>query len=303
MSADLAPQSCHRRPGSSKMNVIAVLMRTTVATIVAYLGAATGAALGSAISRHLTLLVNAALGALLAVTLLDIIPDAHVLVSSIYLLVLSIVLGYGLFWLIGRYVYPVCPACSLDQANRTKQMLSRMLVLLMIALGIHSTMDGVAVVVGDDIVHGVNVPVFLAVSLHKYPEGMALVLLLIGAGYSRMRAFLWALAIEATTELGGLAAVLALVLHHVSRLWLGLTFAFVGGGFLYLVINAFIFIQNPHASHAPAHDHEDGHHHEHERGADHEHRPAHSVFVRFAAGGVSFAATGALILASHVLVH
>lgn len=270
-----------------------VLIRTTVATLVAYLGAATGALVGNAARAHLTLLVNIALGALLAVTLLDIIPDARALVSWPQLL-LGVASGYLLFWVIGRYVYPVCPACAHDAADKTKQMLGRMLVLLMIALGVHSTMDGVAVVVGDKIAGGVNVPVFLAVSLHKFPEGLALVLLLIGAGYGRMRAFLTTLAIEATTELGGLIAVFAVT--SMSKLWLGLTFANVGGGFLYLVVSAFAFLQHPRVDHGHG-DPEHGHTHAQES------VEGHSALARLAASGLSFTATGALILASRVLVH
>ena len=108
---------------------------------------------------------------------------------------------------------------------------------MMFALAVHSTMDGAAVVIGDEVVHGVNLPVFFAVTFHKFPEGLALCLLLIGSGYKRRSAFGWTLAIEATTELGAIGALY--FLRDVPHVWLGMVFANIGGGFLYLVLNAF----------------------------------------------------------------
>lgn len=212
-----------------------VLVRTTVATLIAFVGGALGVTLGKLAARHLNLMVNAATGALLAVTVCDILPDAKRLLPWPHFW-LAAASGYLLFWFIGKYVYHLCPACAIahfDQA--TMQRLAQSAVLLMIALSIHSTMDGIAVVVGDRITGYANVGVLLAISLHKLPEGLALALLLVGAGYRRRTAFLWTLAIEATTEVGGLIGVFAL--RGASLPWLGAVFAHVGGGFLYLVIN------------------------------------------------------------------
>ena len=63
-------------------------------------------------------------------------------------------------------------------------------VLLMAALAVHSTLDGVAVAVGDPTSGHAGPTMLLAVSLHKLPEGLALALLLLGAGYARRAALL-----------------------------------------------------------------------------------------------------------------
>lgn len=222
----------------------------------------------------MNVLINAALGALLAIAVLDMIPDAKELLPWPKVIA-GVISGYALFWVVGKYIYPVCPACSLEHIQDSESLLGRTLILLMIALGIHSTMDGAAVVIGDQIEHGVNLPVFFAISFHKFPEGMALVLLLIGAGYRRLPAFLWTTAIEATTELGALAAIL--FVRGMSSMWLGLTFANIGGGFLYLVLNTFVGRHvTPEAEAA-------------ER----------SPWGKILAGGVAFALTGALIVFCH----
>jgi zinc transporter ZupT len=211
-----------------------ILLRSTIATLVAWAGGATGALIGGAARLRLLALVTAALGALLAVTIFDILPDAKQLlpVPSFLFATAS---GALLFWIIGRYIYPVCPACSFAGTSAVPEPdLSRVVVLLMIALGLHSTMDGAAVVIGDTLAHGANAGVFFAVSLHKFPEGIALVLLLIGAGMRRRNALLLTIAIEAATELGALGALL--LVNRLPPYDLGLIFANIGGGFLYLVV-------------------------------------------------------------------
>lgn len=210
-----------------------LLLRSTIATLIAFAGGGIGALLGNAAARRLKLLVYAAMGALLAVTVFDVLPDAKDLLTWPEFLAAS-ASGYGLFWLIGKYVYHLCPACSVDApAEAFGGRLSQNIWLLTIALGLHSMMDGLAVVVGDKIMGHPNFALLFAVSFHKLPEGLALALLLIGAGYSRRKAF-WATAvIETMTEVGALLGMFGL--RYASPLLLGLVFANVGGGFLYLI--------------------------------------------------------------------
>jgi ZIP family zinc transporter len=209
------------------------LYRTAFATLIAYVGIVIGILLTKTAARQLNLLVYSAMGVLLLVTVLDILPEAKHGLSWLSF-VLSVGSGVMLFWLIGKYVYHICPSCAIhtfDDAALNR--LGQTAFLFMIALGIHATMDGLAVIVGDDISGHANVAVLAAVAIHKLPEGMALSLLLIGAGYSPMKALLWSLGIEGLTEIGALAGVLAL--RDVPKQWLALIFAHVGGGFLYLV--------------------------------------------------------------------
>lgn len=212
-----------------------LLLRSTIAMLIAFGGGALGIALGQVAPRRLTLLVYAAMGTLLAVTLFDILPDAKALLAWPAFL-LAGASGYLLFWLLGKYVYHICPACSIgafDQA--TTERLGQTVLLLMIALGIHSAMDGLAVVVGDEVVGHPNLALLIAISFHKFPEGLALALLLLGAGYPRRTALFWTWGIELATEFGALLGVFGL--RHASLPHLGLLFAHVGGGFVYLIVS------------------------------------------------------------------
>ena len=218
--------------------------------LVAFGGGILGVALGKMAPHRLNLLVYAAMGALLAVTAFDILPDAKALLTW-PLFVMAAASGYALFWVLGKYVWHVCPACSVSAFNQaTTERLGRSVLLLMVALGLHSAMDGLAVVVGDQIAGHPNWMVLFAVAFHKLPEGLALALLLLGAGYSRRSALLWTFAIEATTETGALVGILGL--RHVSLGTLGLVFAHVGGGFVYLLVTTLgLFPPSPERRFAP----------------------------------------------------
>jgi ZIP family zinc transporter len=221
-----------------------VILRATLATLVALIGGLVGVGLGRVAARHLTLLVCMAASALLAVTLFDVLPDARMGLSWPVFLG-AVGSGYLLFWGVNRTIHPICPACTLSHFDtQTTQVLQRNAVLLLIALGIHSTMDGLAVAVSDRITGHADATMLFALSFHKFPEGLALALLLIGAGYRRRQALLWTLAIQATTELGALLGVL--VLRQLPLFLLSLIFAHVGGNFLYLARTAFAtFAEHP----------------------------------------------------------
>lgn len=213
-----------------------LLLRTTIATLVAFGGGTLGIGLGRVAPRRLNLLVYLALGGLLAITLGDVLPDTKSLLSW-PAFGLAVGSGFVLFWMLTRYVSPICPACAFsafDPATGAK--MGRTVTLLLLALSLHCAMDGLAVVIGDTITGHPNLFLLLAVSLHKLPEGLALALLLLGAGYSRRSALLWTLAVESLTEVGALIGIFGL--RHVAPFWLGLVFAHVGGGFLYLVTSA-----------------------------------------------------------------
>jgi len=220
------------RFGGYPLAMTLLLLRTTLATGLAFAGGAVGVALSGA-ERYLRTWVYAAMGALLAVTCFDVLPDAKSLLAwPVFLL--ATISGMGLFYLVGHYVAHICPSCALDSFDDAAlQRLSQSVVLLMVALGLHSAMDGIAVVVGDALTGRPNFAVLMAVGLHKVPEGMALALLLRGAGYAPRRALLCTCGIESATELGGLVGVLCL--RHAPLHTLGLVFAHVGGGFLFLV--------------------------------------------------------------------
>ncbi len=234
---DAPPDSRYNLQKVVKKRMNEILLRTSLATLAALVGGGIGVAAGAATGR-LDALVPAAAGALLAVTAVSLLPEAAHLLPAPEL-VLALLSGYALFYLIGRYVFPLCPACASSRMDaRAVGRLEGTAVLLAVALTLHSVMDGVAVAAGQHMQHASDLPLFLAVSFHKLPEGLALAALLLRAGYAPRAALLWTTGVELTTLAGGVLG--AWFLRGMPLFWLGALLAHVAGGFLYLVLHALL---------------------------------------------------------------
>lgn len=224
--------------------MVPIIVRLSLATLSAIVGGLVAAVLRARASRRMLPLIFIALGTLLAVTLFDILPDAKENLSW-PVFAGAAGSGYILFWLISRYLYTICPACAfkpsdandaepVDVHDPTVSRASALVWLLTVALAIHCTLDGLAIVVGDDLAHGLDLAVLLAVIVHKLPEGMALALYLMSSGQRRSTAVWWTALVELMTLIGGIAGYELLTSRSIF--WLSLLFAHVGGGFLYLVV-------------------------------------------------------------------
>ena len=179
--------------------------------------------------RLLCALVSFAAGSLLAVTAAHIVPETAELVGAPMTAIL-IAGGIGLFALIGRYVSVLCPACA---ASASEEGYLRLGILLMVAMGIHSTVDGLAIGAGSASTSSVGIMILIAVSYHKIPEGLALVCVARLAGYGRWKALGVTALIEFTTALGALVGLI--FVPGESPLILGIVLGVVAGSFLYTV--------------------------------------------------------------------
>jgi zinc transporter ZupT len=203
------------------------------------------ALLGGGISSSITVsherlcrLISLAAGTLLGVTLFSIVPECYE-AMSVWQLAVALISGYAVFLLISRYVFHVCPACAASHFDEaTTHRFSEIAAAMIIALGLHSTLDGLAIALGkeSEMAGGLDTSLLLAVCIHKIPEGLALCALLLASGFSRTAALTWVAAVEATTLLGG--AIGIWVAPQVSDIWLDLILAHVGGGFIYLAVHA-----------------------------------------------------------------
>ena len=201
----------------------------------AALGGLAAVSLKTISHRVLCILISFAAGALLAVALFDIVPEAIQLGGWAGGLV-SILSGYLLFFVISRFISHVCPACA---ATHTEINFKTLTITMLAALSIHSFMDGLAIYSGFLTTSHVGFLVLLAVAYHKFPEGMALSLIARGSGMSRPKAFLVCIGLEGITTLAGGLAGLCTLLPTDSR-WIGYVLGHAGGGFLFIVIHALL---------------------------------------------------------------
>jgi zinc transporter ZupT len=212
-----------------------LMLRLFIAVGMAALGAWIAAA-SKKVSHHgLCILISFAAGALLAVAFFDIIPES-IHVAGFVPGVASILSGYLLFWAITRFVFHICPACS---ATHTEVNFKAISMAMVVALSVHSFMDGLAIYSGLHTQSSIGLGVLIAVAYHKLPEGMALTLVAIGSGRSRFQAFLITAGLEAGTTIAGGFAGLAAALP-IDSPSAGLLLGHVGGGFVYLVGHALL---------------------------------------------------------------
>jgi zinc transporter ZupT len=214
-------------------NWISILGRVILAFLLAVGGGVVSALVG--VSHHrLCGLISLAAGTLLGVTIFTILPETAAGMTW-WQLLLALASGYGVFFVVSKYVFHVCPACAASHFDEaTTHRFSEIASALIIALSIHSTLDGLALAAGQETHGRTDLTMLLAVCVHKVPEGLALGALLLGAGFSRARTVAWVAAVEATTVLGGVAGILWLR----PGFWLDAVLAHAGGGFVFLAAHA-----------------------------------------------------------------
>jgi zinc transporter ZupT len=157
---------------------------------------------------HTTLRYLIAIGAgfMLAAVLLKIVPESIELWSG--------KAASPMIWLLGGYLliqlfeHTVAPHFHFGEETHEEAMLAHHAALAGIgALMIHTFFDGVSIAVGFLVSFQLGIIIFVAIILHKVPEGFTVASMMLAAGGSRRRASMAALLVGLVT-FGGVALVL-----------------------------------------------------------------------------------------------
>ena len=212
------------------------LWRVSTVTAIALVSAAVGVRLATA-PRAGRFLVPFGAGLLMGMAAFGVWPEMAGTIGWLSGSAL-LALGFGLLWFVDRYVHPVCPSCSHSHDHGACTVSLHGFALPLVAAAVlHSLMDGMAVASSRGEGPGqLGWGVFLAVAVHKIPEGLAYGAILRVASRSRLTALGWCAVAQAPTIVGGaLESVLA---SHLGHLWTILPLALAGGSFLYLGFHA-----------------------------------------------------------------
>ena len=214
-----------------------VMMKVFLAFVLALAGGVVSSF--TAVShKSLCRLISLAAGTLLGVTLFIIIPESFE-TTSLWSLGAALASGYAVFFIVSRYVFHVCPACAASHFDEAvTHRFSEIASAMILALSLHSTLDGLALSWGLDAEMSGNMDfsILAAICIHKIPEGLALGALLMASGLSRLRTIGLVAAVESTTLIGG---ALGLWLQPLaSAQWMALIPAHIGGGFIFLAVHA-----------------------------------------------------------------
>lgn len=140
--------------------------------------------------------------------------------------------GAAALWLIDRYVYPVCPACSpAHDHDHCAARLHGFAMPLLIAAALHSGLDGWSVMASGDHTR-FSAALGFGIGAHKIPEGLALGLIARASLPSRFAALAWCVTAQAATLVG--AAIEPVLASSFGPQGQHVLLALAGGSFLYL---------------------------------------------------------------------
>ena len=187
--------------------------------------------------KKLCALISLSAGALLGAALFTIIPEALENINIIEL-ILGGISGYLIFWIVSRYYSHICPACSAAHFDeKSTKKFSEIFLTLFTALAFHSFLDGVAISAGDFRAENGSESIFLAITTHKFPEGLALASLMLGGGYHKLKIIIYTALVELTTVVGAVVGIL-FIQDKIPGIWMGVLMAHIAGGFIFLSLHA-----------------------------------------------------------------
>ncbi len=178
--------------------------------------------------------VLAASGALLiAISLFWVLPE----VAAHYGWLVAVLWVAAGLWVVDHFVYPICPACShTHDHDGCSAPLHGFAGPLLIAIALHSFLDGWALAASQEGSDFVRLVFLLGIALHKLPEGLALGAIVRASMASHWRSLLACIAAEAMTIVGGVAAFG--VAASIGASWVGILLAGAAGTFIYLGYHA-----------------------------------------------------------------
>ncbi len=213
-----------------------ILLKATL-TVLSALAGATIIFLIKPNHKKLCTIISFSAGGLFGAAIFTLIPESLNSLNTLEV-ILGISSGYLLFWILTKYYSHVCPACSASHFDeRTAKKFSEIVRALIIALSIHSFLDGVAISTKGLAENVSNASVFIAVLTHKFPEGLALASLMFSASYSRNKILAYVFGVEMVTILGAIMGNIVLE-SYVSDILLSAVMSHIAGGFIFLASHA-----------------------------------------------------------------
>ena len=154
--------------------------------------------------RYLQYFVALGAGYMLAVAFLDVIPESVRLAGDSAFLV--ILIGY---FLIHLFEHTIAPHLHFGEETH-HEVVSHQHVraTMLLGLAIHTFFDGVAIASGFLVSNWLGVVIFVAIFLHKLPEGFTVASVVLASGQSRRNAILASGLLGAATLLGVLLTTL-----------------------------------------------------------------------------------------------
>ncbi|HLA69731.1 MAG TPA: ZIP family metal transporter [Bacteroidota bacterium] len=166
-------------------------------------------------------------GFILALVLMKLIPESIKAIGESA--ALMVMVGFAV---IHFFEHTVVAHLHFGEETHAEVMVSKAATLsAFTGLFIHSFFDGFSISSGMQFNYSIGILVFVAVLLHKFPEGLTIGSIMHAAGYSRNVILLSAIGIGLATMLGVIAVVL---MARIDEQLVGMAFAFSAGAAMYV---------------------------------------------------------------------
>lgn len=166
-------------------------------------------------------------GFLLALAFFELIPESLALLGETA--PLYFLLGFALLHF---FEHTLVGHLHFGEETHTEVMVSRASSLAaLFGLIVHAFFDGLAISAGLQIDFAIGLLIFIAVLLHKLPEGLTIASIMIAARSSRREAFLASLCVASSTVLG---CIVLFSLAKFTQTAAGIAFAFSAGTAAYV---------------------------------------------------------------------
>jgi len=166
-------------------------------------------------------------GFILALAFLELIPESIIHLgasAAVYIL-----LGYAV---IHFFEHTLVEHLHFGEETHDDVMVSKVAsTSALLGLMVHAFFDGFAIAAVYSFDTMLGLLVFVAVLLHKFPEGFTIASVMLAARQGRKKAFLASVAIGGATMLG---VVVVLMVSQISEQIVGMAFAFSAGAALYV---------------------------------------------------------------------
>ncbi|MDI6765289.1 MAG: ZIP family metal transporter [Bacteroidota bacterium] len=172
-------------------------------------------------------LIALSAGFILALVVFELIPESLALlgeVASLY-----IIIGFGL---IHFFEHTIVGHLHFGEETHHEVMVSKVASFsAFTGLFIHAFFDGFSISAGMNFDFSIGLLIFIAVLLHKIPEGLTVASVMLSANHPRKTAFFASLAIGVATMLG---ILLVFLLASVDQKAVGIAFALSAGAAMYV---------------------------------------------------------------------
>jgi ZIP family zinc transporter len=208
--------------------MLEVLLLSALAGLATCLGGIIVLLLGKPTEKSLAIFLGLAVGIMVAVVVLDLLPSAWKY-SNFYTTAAGLCLGIAVLGLIDLVLSVLRPACTGARNNRY---LLNMGYLIAMGIALHDLPEGVAIAAGYEAQQSLGWLIALAIGLHNIPEGMATAAPLRMGGMSQVGIIVVIGLVSIFTPLG---TIIGVVLTKISPQLIALLLAMAGGAMIYIV--------------------------------------------------------------------